>query len=78
LAPHCDFSADHGTGLSYVAQSSLPKYDNFAHPYSTGYGFPTTFGLVIASIIGVIAIQLLVLRDRKRGKFGAGSLEETP
>lgn len=28
--------------------------------------FPTTFGLVIAAIIVAIAIQLLVLRDKRR------------
>ncbi|KAJ5185441.1 hypothetical protein N7491_006691 [Penicillium cf. griseofulvum] len=30
------------------------------------YGFPATFGLVIAAIFSVIGIQLFVLRDRRR------------
>ncbi|OJJ05579.1 hypothetical protein ASPVEDRAFT_153770 [Aspergillus versicolor CBS 583.65] len=37
------------------------------------YGFPTTFGLVIAAILGVIGIQLFVLRDERRAKKGARS-----
>ncbi|KAJ5894162.1 hypothetical protein N7495_005853 [Penicillium taxi] len=32
------------------------------------YGFPTTFGLVIAAIIVVIMIQLLIVRDRRKTK----------
>ncbi|KAJ6060700.1 hypothetical protein N7444_002554 [Penicillium canescens] len=32
------------------------------------YGFPATFGLVIAAIFGVIVIQLFVLRDSKKTK----------
>lgn len=35
---------------------------------SVGRGFPTTFGLVIAALIAAAAIQLLVLRDKRRLK----------
>jgi hypothetical protein len=31
-----------------------------------GYGFPTTFGLIVAAVLSVTGIQLLVLRDRRR------------
>ncbi len=41
-----------------------------------GYGFPTTFGLVIASIFAAIAIQLFVIRDRRRAEKVAGDIEE--
>lgn len=33
-----------------------------------GYGFPATFGFVIAAIFGVITIQIFVLRDSKKTK----------
>lgn len=33
-----------------------------------GYGFPTTFALVIAAILSVIVIQLFVLRDKRKAK----------
>ena len=52
-----------------------PDSRNLAHPYSAGYGFPTTFGLVIASIVGVVIIQILVLRDRRIAKRVAVSTE---
>lgn len=45
---------------------------------SVGRGFPTTFGLVIAAIIAAIAIQLLVLRDKRRLKSAPGSREVVP
>jgi hypothetical protein len=56
-------------------QPSLSESRPLAHPRSSGYGFPTTFGFVIASILGVISIQLLVLRDRTFGKRVAGSTD---
>lgn len=31
-----------------------------------GYGFPTTFGLVIASILGVSVIRLFIVGDTRR------------
>jgi Na+/glutamate symporter len=37
-----------------------------------GYGFPTTFGLVAAAIVGVVVIQLLVLRDKKKAGTADG------
>ncbi|KAJ5279139.1 hypothetical protein N7478_004511 [Penicillium angulare] len=40
------------------------------------YGFPTTFALVIAAIVGVIAIQLFVLRDRRKGKRSTPANED--
>lgn len=40
-----------------------------------GYGFPTTFGLVIAAIFAVIGIQLFILRDERRAKQAAASGE---
>ena len=38
------------------------------------YGFPGTFGLVIAALIAIVIIQLLVLREQRRGK-AAGPIE---
>lgn len=35
---------------------------------NVGRGFPTTFGLVIAAIVAAIAIQLFILRDKRRTK----------
>lgn len=42
-----------------------------------GYGFPATFGLVIAAIIGVIVIQLLILRDEKKEEKSSNISQET-
>lgn len=33
----------------------------------SGYGFPATFGFIIAAIIAVVGIRLLVLREQKQG-----------
>lgn len=41
-----------------------------------GYGFPATFGFIIAAIIAVVGIRLLVFREQKRGsKDGETTLE---
>jgi hypothetical protein len=49
----------------------VKDYQSTWFPYiddELGYGFPTTFGLVIAAIVSVIGIQALVLRERRRTK----------
>ncbi|KAJ9157315.1 Major facilitator superfamily [Pleurostoma richardsiae] len=40
------------------------------------YGFPATFGLVIAAIIAVIGIQLMVLRERRRARRASTTVEQ--
>lgn len=47
----------------------------FADKYAVGYGFPATFGFVIAGIIVIIGIQLLALQEQRRAKAPA-SLEQ--
>lgn len=32
-----------------------------------GYGFPSTFGFVIAGIVVIVGIHLLALREQRRG-----------
>lgn len=39
------------------------------------YGFPATFGFVIAGLIAIVAIQFLHLRDLRQGK-GALPIED--
>ncbi|KAL4915251.1 hypothetical protein BDW62DRAFT_203851 [Aspergillus aurantiobrunneus] len=54
-------------GFQYAVAAWLPIviFPQTMAP-SFRYGFPTTFGLVIASILAVIVIQLFVLRDERR------------
>jgi hypothetical protein len=40
-----------------------------------GYGFPATFGLVIAAIASVIAIRLFIWRDERRAQQNAAGEE---
>lgn len=47
----------------------------FADGCMIGYGFPATFGFVIAGIIVIIGIQLLALKEQRRSKAPA-SLEQ--
>ncbi|KAL3482084.1 major facilitator superfamily domain-containing protein [Aspergillus californicus] len=56
-------------GFQYAVAAWLPIviFPQTMAP-SFRYGFPGTFGLVIAAIISVVVIQLLVLRDRRRAK----------
>ncbi|KAL4861798.1 hypothetical protein BDV12DRAFT_190839 [Aspergillus spectabilis] len=52
-------------GCCVVADRYLPQT---MAPTFRGIWPPTTFGLVIAAIIGVVVIQLLILRDERRAK----------
>jgi ACS family pantothenate transporter-like MFS transporter len=49
----------------------LSRVDSDSFKLRTGYGFPTTFGLVIAAILSVIAIQLFVLRDKRGARISS-------
>lgn len=40
------------------------------------YGFPGTFGLVIAALIAIVVIQVLHLRSARRGESGETSFDE--
>ncbi|KAL4879345.1 major facilitator superfamily domain-containing protein [Aspergillus karnatakaensis] len=56
-------------GFQYAVAAWLPVviFPQTMAP-SFRYGFPATFGLVIAAIIGVVVIQLFVLRDKRKAK----------
>lgn len=54
-------------GFQYAVAAWLPI---LIFPQTTAptfrRGFPTTFGLVIAAILAVLAIQYMVMRDRRK------------
>ncbi|KAL4787746.1 major facilitator superfamily domain-containing protein [Aspergillus varians] len=64
-------------GFQYAVAAWLPIviFPQTMAP-SFRYGFPTTFGLVIAAIVGVVVIQLFVLRDKRKEKRLATAGEE--
>ncbi|KAJ5974409.1 pantothenate transporter liz1 [Penicillium waksmanii] len=41
------------------------------------YGFPATFGLVIAAIIAVVVVQVFILRDKRKEKETPNTIHET-
>ena len=42
----------------------------------TGKGFPSTFGFVIASLLAILAIQLLLLGEKRRKLTSSDDAEE--
>lgn len=69
----CCFS---GIPFSYLVRVDAPWQLSTDVRFFEGYGFPATFGFVIAGIITIIITQLLVLRERRRGKASSSSLEQ--
>ncbi|KXH65662.1 pantothenate transporter liz1 [Colletotrichum salicis] len=64
-------------GMQYAVDAWLPLviFPQTMAP-SFRYGFPATFGFIMAAIIAVIGIRLLVLREQKQGsKDGETTLE---
>lgn len=43
----------------------------------SGYGFPATFGLVIAAIIAVVVIQVFILRDKRKDRETPNTIQVT-
>ncbi|OQE31809.1 hypothetical protein PENSTE_c001G10415 [Penicillium steckii] len=65
-------------GFQYAVAAWLPIviFPQTMAP-SFRYGYPATFGLVIAAIISVIVIQLFVLRDKRKERNLSNTVEET-
>lgn len=65
-------------GFQYAVAAWLPI---LIFPQTTAptfrRGFPTTFGLVIAAILSVLAIQYMVVRDRRRAAADAARRPST-
>ncbi|KAF4778692.1 pantothenate transporter liz1 [Colletotrichum scovillei] len=64
-------------GMQYAVDAWLPLviFPQTMAP-TFRYGFPATFGFIIAAIIAVVGIRLLVFREQKRGsKDGETTLE---
>ncbi|KAJ5243230.1 uncharacterized protein N7469_001557 [Penicillium citrinum] len=64
-------------GFQYAVAAWLPIviFPQTMAP-SFRYGYPATFGLVIAAIISVIVIQLFVLRDKREEVKSSNTAEE--
>lgn len=60
-----------------LVSRKLPQ-ELFANTLNSGYGFPATFGFVIAGIIVIVVIQILALRERRLGTAPSNLEGQTP